>query len=115
MVLPKALQDRKLVEWNFLVRGIVEMWEMASLVGLEGVLDDHLGRDIDGRLAENLGKLGNYLMLQRLSGRDRRARPQSAEPVEHPRTFQWSDEGIGAVISAAKLHFAANSNGSVAG
>lgn len=59
MYLPEALQQRRFTEWNHLVRGLMEVWELARMAGLEEDLEACLRRDHDGSLAELLGKIGN--------------------------------------------------------
>lgn len=67
MYLPEKFQDRSYVEWNHLVRGIVVIWEMAQMLGLDRYLEERL-RAEDGHLvAERLGRLGNdHSLLARL-------------------------------------------------
>lgn len=62
MRLPEALQQRPFTEWNCLVKGIVEVWELARSLGFEQSLEEHLSRDEEGRLAELLGCLGCELL-----------------------------------------------------
>ncbi|MDW8366094.1 MAG: hypothetical protein RMK49_09650 [Abditibacteriales bacterium] len=62
MRLPEALQQRPFAEWNRLVKGIVEVWELARSLGFEQTLEEHLSRDEEGRLAELLGCLGCELL-----------------------------------------------------
>ncbi len=62
MRLPEALQQRPFAEWNCLVKGIVEVWELAQSLGFEETLEEHLSRDEEGRLAELLGCLGCELL-----------------------------------------------------
>jgi len=62
MRLPEALQQRPFAEWNYLVKGIVEVWELARSLGFEETLEEHLSRDEEGRLAELLGCLGGELL-----------------------------------------------------
>lgn len=62
MRLPESLQQRPFTEWNCLVKGIVEVWELARSLGFEQTLEEHLSRDEEGRLAELLGCLGCELL-----------------------------------------------------
>jgi hypothetical protein len=59
MYLPERLHHRRFAEWNYLVRGLVEVWEIARLVGLEEQLEQRLAEDRDGSLTEMLGEIGN--------------------------------------------------------
>jgi len=58
MYIPERLKQLPLAEWNHLVRGIVEVWDLAETMGVQECLDRHLRQDSDGRLAELLGCLG---------------------------------------------------------
>lgn len=62
MRLPDALQQRPFAEWNRLVKGIVEVWELARSLGFEETLEEHLSHDEEGRLAALLGCLGCELL-----------------------------------------------------
>jgi hypothetical protein len=62
MRLPDVLQQRPFAEWNYLVKGIVGVWELARSLGFEETLEEHLSRDEEGRLAELLGCLGCALL-----------------------------------------------------
>jgi len=59
MRLPDQLQQRSFTEWNHIVRGLMEVWELAQLLGVEPYLEEQLAADEDGRLSDLLGKLGN--------------------------------------------------------
>lgn len=59
MRLPDQLQHRSFTEWNHVVRGIMEMWELANLLGMESYLEDQLAHDEECRFADFLGKAGN--------------------------------------------------------
>ena len=59
MRLPENLARRRFSDWNYLVRGIVEVWEFAKLLGVQEHLEQQLAMDDEGHLAELLGKLGN--------------------------------------------------------
>ena len=54
MYLSEKLQQRSFVEWNYLVRGLVEVWEMARLLGFEQHLEEALRADSEAVLAEKL-------------------------------------------------------------
>jgi hypothetical protein len=58
MRLPDEFQERPFAEWNALVKGIVEVWELARSFGMEPTLEEHLSHDEKGHLAELLGWLG---------------------------------------------------------
>ena len=58
MRLPDRLQNRCFTEWNYVVRGVVEIWEMARLLGLEQELEQLLARDEECELVELLAKIG---------------------------------------------------------
>lgn len=59
MRLPERLHDRSFAEWNYLVRGVVEIWELARLLGVEHALEQRLASDDDCRFVERIGRLGN--------------------------------------------------------
>lgn len=59
MRLPERLQQRSFTEWNHLVRGLVEVWEIARRLELERELEEQLAMDEGCDLAERLGRLGN--------------------------------------------------------
>src|SRR5687767_13514444 len=59
MRLPESLHQRSFSDWNYLVRGLVEVWELARLLGLDEELEEQLARDEDGSLTEQLGRYGN--------------------------------------------------------
>src|SRR5687767_14695715 len=59
MRLPDQLQHRSTTEWNYIVRGIIETWELARFLGIERYLEEQLAADEDCSLADLLGKLGN--------------------------------------------------------
>src|SRR5579883_722492 len=68
MRLPDNLQRRSYVEWNYLVKGLVEVWEILELLHLEHYLEARLESD-DGSLAERLGQLGNKMGSHREAAR----------------------------------------------
>ena len=59
MNLPARLQKRPFDEWNYIVRGLVTVWDLAAAVGLEQDLERRIIRDVDGRLTEKLARIGN--------------------------------------------------------
>ncbi len=59
MRLPEGLENRPFTEWNFLVRGVAEAWEVAQLTGTEAALETRLAQDTDGSFVEKLARLGN--------------------------------------------------------
>lgn len=59
MQLPEQLHQRHFSDWNYLVRGLVEIWDLFHMVGLEEELEQHLTLDQDGMLTEMLGRIGN--------------------------------------------------------
>ncbi|HLK60232.1 MAG TPA: hypothetical protein VKU00_26960 [Chthonomonadaceae bacterium] len=59
MYLPESLQEQSFVTWNHIVKGLVQVWEMARLMGLEARLEARLLCDRDAALARRLGELGN--------------------------------------------------------
>ena len=61
MYLPAKLQQKNFVEWNYLVTGLMEVWEVANQMNLEQPLERKLEQDSDGTLAEWLGHIGNDL------------------------------------------------------
>jgi len=58
MQLPDGLENRRFGEWNCLVRGLMEVWELAKRQGVERQLEEHLIADQSGMLTELLGRLG---------------------------------------------------------
>ena len=59
MRLPDQLIQRPFTEWNYIVRGVVEAWEVARILGKEQEFEEQLAADHDGRLIETLGEAGN--------------------------------------------------------
>jgi hypothetical protein len=60
MRLPEPMQHMSFPEWNYTVKGLVEVWELARLLGLERSLEARLEKD-DGTLARELGVIGHDL------------------------------------------------------
>jgi hypothetical protein len=61
MHLPEPMKQMRYAEWNHVVKGIVEVWELARLLGLEKSLEAQLQCD-DGTLAQELGEMGNEFL-----------------------------------------------------
>jgi hypothetical protein len=57
--LSEELQYRSFVEWNELVKGLVQVWDIAHLLGISSCLSQQLQNDQDGTLVEQLGQIGN--------------------------------------------------------
>lgn len=59
MYLPDCLQERRFTEWNEILKGLMVVWDMACLLGLEQDLEARL-RTLDNEAAlKRLGQLGN--------------------------------------------------------
>lgn len=65
MLLPAYLQQRCYVEWNYLVKGLMEVWDMACTLNMECHVEQSLLDDAEGQVAEWLGDLGNRLCQER--------------------------------------------------
>lgn len=99
MRLPHNLTQSRLVHWNYVVRGIMEIWELAALAGWERDLERMLEADEDCRLAEALGRLGNELLHSNIHW----ARGASREPVHGPPASRpAAAEASGCVIAPRK-------------
>ena len=61
MHLPDEMKRMRYVEWNHAVKGLMEVWELARLLGLEESLESQLRSD-DGTLALQLGDIGNEFL-----------------------------------------------------
>lgn len=59
MNLPNHLSERPFPEWNHLVRGLMEAWEVAALLGKERSLERLIAEDPDGSIVELYGEAGN--------------------------------------------------------
>lgn len=59
MYVPDNLHKRSFRDWNWLIKGLVEMWELARLTGLEERLERALKRDRDGAVTERFALAGN--------------------------------------------------------
>ena len=59
MLLPDRLHELRFEDWNFAVRGLMEIWELARLTGVEGELEALLREDHGGALTDRLARLGN--------------------------------------------------------
>lgn len=58
MYVPENLHHRRYAEWNYLIRGMVEVWELFRMLGIEHDLEKLLEADEDGTLFELLGRIG---------------------------------------------------------
>ncbi|HSV74472.1 MAG TPA: hypothetical protein VLH79_12005 [Chthonomonadales bacterium] len=56
----QSIADRGLAEWNLMVRGVMQVWEVAQLLGLEDEFEHRMANDPDGRLAEAVARAGNH-------------------------------------------------------
>src|SRR5512138_3853779 len=61
MQLPETMQHMRFAEWNHVVKGLVEVWELARVLGMEGSLEAILAKD-DGTVARQLGSVGHELL-----------------------------------------------------
>jgi hypothetical protein len=61
MQLPSQLEQRRFLEWNYLVKGLMQVWEIARLLEREAHLEQLLQNDGDGALMDRLAHLGNQL------------------------------------------------------
>ena len=59
MHLSEVLQNRSFVEWNFVVKGLVQIWELARMLGIEQALEEQLKADHTAELSVRLGHIGN--------------------------------------------------------
>jgi len=57
--LSETLTHRSFAEWNYLVRGLMVLWEIANRLEIEDRLEEMLAGDCDGALSELLGLVGN--------------------------------------------------------
>jgi hypothetical protein len=55
------MKHMRYMEWNHAVKGLMEVWELARLLGLEKSLESQLESD-DGTLARELGRMGNEFL-----------------------------------------------------
>lgn len=81
MYLPERLQDRSFVEWNYLVQGIMEIWELARFYGVEECLEERLRHDHDATLAIWLGQVGNELRAIRRERLREQTLPRALGPL----------------------------------
>jgi len=56
----QSIADRGLAEWNLMVRGVMQVWEVARLLGLENEFERRMADDPDGRLTEAVARAGNH-------------------------------------------------------
>src|SRR5205807_1371117 len=59
MRLSQSLQDRPFTEWNYIVRGLIEMYDLARAAGVETRFERMIEQDTEGTLTEMLGRAGN--------------------------------------------------------
>jgi hypothetical protein len=59
MLLPEELHERRFDDWNYLVRGLMEVWELSRLLGMERELEQLLAQDRGGALTDRLARMGN--------------------------------------------------------
>jgi hypothetical protein len=62
MVLPDGLHHKSFVEWNYIVKGLMEVWELARELGMEEYLENALREDVV--MAERLARIGNEFFLR---------------------------------------------------
>ncbi|HZP82251.1 MAG TPA: hypothetical protein VFB21_11485 [Chthonomonadaceae bacterium] len=63
MYLPTKWQEMSYPDWNHRVKGLMAVWELAFLLGLEDRLEENLCRDTTGALAERCVQLGHTAAL----------------------------------------------------
>jgi hypothetical protein len=83
MRLPAHLRDKRFHDWNHVLRGVVEAWELARMLGTEEQLEQQLMEDQDGTVAERVGELGHDC-AQRALTLGRLAQLQHAEDTGAP-------------------------------
>jgi hypothetical protein len=59
MYLPEQLQQQTYMNWNHTVKGLMRVWEIARVFGVEADLEERLHDDTDGSIARRLGEIGN--------------------------------------------------------
>jgi hypothetical protein len=59
MNLPDCLQERRFTEWNEILKGIMVLWDMACLLGLEQDFEARLRSTENEAALKRLGRLGN--------------------------------------------------------
>ncbi len=59
MQLPDEIHERRFDDWNNLVRGLMEVWELARLLGMERELEALVLQDRGGALTDRLARFGN--------------------------------------------------------
>jgi len=62
MYVPDRLHERRFADWNYLLRGLVEVWELARWLHVERAFEEALRTDSDGLLAEEIGRIGNSVL-----------------------------------------------------
>jgi hypothetical protein len=82
MRLPDHLHERPFAEWNHLVRGVMEAWEVARLLGQEQEFEQQVMLDADEATIEHFGEVGNSSALDALErGRIEQVRLSEACPL----------------------------------
>lgn len=59
MELPSDFHAQRFTDWNHTVRGLVEIFDLARMMGVENDLEYYLNHDRDGELTELLARIGN--------------------------------------------------------
>ena len=57
--LPDCLKERRFSEWNDILKGLMVIWDMACLLGIEQDLETRLRSTDSEETLKRLGKLGN--------------------------------------------------------
>lgn len=60
MYIPPAWERLQFDQWNRMVKGLVEVWDQAEVMGVEESLEWHLRNDMDGQLAALLSRVGEH-------------------------------------------------------
>jgi hypothetical protein len=85
MRLPEELHERRFADWNHVVKGLMEAWNLAKLLGMDDHLEQQLLRDHDGAVTELLARIGNDCAALRALLRARS--PSSAWEGQEPILF----------------------------
>ena len=102
VLIPEPLTQRGYADWNYLVRGLVCLWDRASAHGGEAELERLLESDDTGAMAELLGRLGNdWHVLRSFLQQEISNTPRStALPVLVDRMFLLSPFEVGRKMNA---------------
>lgn len=85
MYLPEELQGRRFAEWNYVVKGLVEMWELARWMGMEEEYEALLRADQEGTMTDLLARIGNECTsLAQLLSLRMEVRQPDPEPAPEP-------------------------------